>query len=115
MTATKYRAEAGSAEWAIHLRFNNGHDSYCKHQSPDPASTLEEMQATAGAALRRLQAVPSFIAAEAHRWADLQHGSWQPIEHEDEGEVIYDATWVPTGRQYTGHCTEEGEVRWEQL
>lgn len=46
----------------------------------------------------------------AYWWADLQHGTWHPIEHDHDGEVIYDATWVASGRQYTGHCTEDGDV-----
>ena len=116
MTETSYRAKAGTAEWSIHLWCNNGHDAYSRHRTLEPVSTLEEAQGAAGAELARFESAASLAAdTVTYWWADLQHGTWRPIAHEDDGEVIYDATWEPSGPQHTGHCTEDGDVVWERL
>ncbi len=116
MTETRYRAKAGTAQWSIHLWLDNGHDTYSRRRTLEPVPKLEEAQETAGAELRRLEAAVSFAAGtRAYWWADLQHGTWHPIEHDHDAEVIYDATWVASGRQYTGRCTEDRDVGWEQL
>ena len=116
MTETIYRAKAGVSEWSIHLWRNNGHDIiYSRHQVLDSVAELEEAQAAAAAELHRLEATDGFVGDGGHWWADLQHGTWQPTEHDVDGDTIYDATWVPSGRQYTGHVADAGDVNWEQL
>ncbi len=115
MTETTYRAKAGVSEWSIHLWRNNGHDIYSRHQVLDPVAALEQAQETAAAELLRLEAAVDFTGDGGHWWADLQHGTWEPTEHDVDGEIIYDATWSPSGNQYTGHPTDTGEIAWEQL
>ena len=115
MTDTVYRARAGVSEWSIHLWRNNRHDIFSDHRALDPVADLEAAQAAATDEHHRLAAAVDFAGDGGYWWADLQHGTWQPVDHDIDGEIIHDATWGPSGRQYTGHLSETGDVSWEQM